>query len=68
MDCRRVNLGVRYLKRHRICIFYGRVAEPYRLVGYSDSAFRAQDGESSGLALRGLATILCTDSDLSVPN
>ena len=38
------------------------MAAPYRLVGFTDAAFKAQEDESSGLAIRGLAVILCTDS------
>ena len=62
VDCRRINLVCRYLKRHRVGIFYGKVPEPWRLVGFSDSAFKAQDDEAAGLALRGLAVVLTTDS------
>ena len=65
MDIRRLNLVLRYLRRHRITIWYGTVPPPYRLVGFSDAAFRAQDEESSGLALRGLAVVLTTDSDVA---
>ena len=64
VDCRRLNLVCRYLCRHRAGIWYGRVPEPWRLVGFTDSAFRAQDDEASGLALRGLAVVLTTDSSL----
>lgn len=61
LDVRRRNLVLRYLRRHRISILYGTVPQPWRIVGYSDSAFRAQEDESSGLALRGLAAVLTTD-------
>ena len=37
-----------------------------RLIGFSDSACRAQEDEGSGLALRGLAVVLTTD-DLTKP-
>ena len=61
VDCRRINLVVRYLKRHATGIFYPKLAQPWRLVGISDSAFRAQEDESTGLALRGLTVLLSTD-------
>ena len=61
VDCRRLNILVRYLKRESGAIRYVQIPEPHKLVGFSDSAFKAQEGESSGLALRGLAVVLCQD-------
>ena len=65
-DCRRLNLVIRYLQRHRIGIRYLRMPERVKLLGFTDSAFRAQEGESSGLALRGLAVLLTPDVPGSV--
>ena len=39
VDVRRLNLVVRYLKRHLIGIRYPPVPQPWRLAGISDSAF-----------------------------
>ena len=39
--------------------------EPRRLVAFSDSAFKAQEEEASGLALRGVAVLLTTSRPLS---
>ena len=52
---------MRYLKRYRTGIQYRKAAKPVRLVACSDAAFKAQVGESSALACRGLAVVLCTD-------
>ena len=60
-DCRRVNLVMRYLRRQRVGIFYAPVPKPWRVIGYSDSAFGTQEDESTGLALRGLAILLVTE-------
>ena len=60
VDLRRLNLVLRYLKRHKVGIWSCKVPEPWRLTGFSDSAFRVQENESSGLALRGLAVLLTT--------
>ncbi len=60
-DLKRLNLVVRFTKRKRVGIFYRRVAWPLRLTDFSDAAFKALPEDSSGLALRGSATLLCTD-------
>ena len=62
VDLKRLNVVLRYLKRHQVGIFYGKVPEPYRLTGYTDAAFKAQEDEGSGLAIRGLAVVLTTQS------
>ena len=61
IDCKRLNVVVRFLKREHGEIRYGNLQGPHKLIGFSDSAFKAQDGESSGLALRGLAIFLAED-------
>ena len=61
VDCKPINLVTRYLWRHEICIRYQCLPHPVKIVGFSDAAFKVQIEESSGLALRGLATILVSD-------
>ena len=65
VDCRRLNVLVRYLKKAPVGIFHRKVAEPRRLIAFSDSAFKAQEEESSGLALRGIAVLLTTADCIS---
>ena len=61
INCRRLNILLRYLVRHPTVITYRKLGAFVRLLGFSDSAFKAQEGESAGLALRGLATMLTDD-------
>ena len=61
LDCKRLNTVVRYMQRHPGSLVYRQIAGPTRLVCFSDSAFKAQDGESSGLALRSLVVLLAGD-------
>ena len=63
MDLKRLNVVLRFLKRQKVGIMYGKVEAPYRLSGYTDAAFKAQEDESSGLAIRGLAVVLTTQSE-----
>jgi hypothetical protein len=60
-DCRRINTVLRFLKRHKNGIMYPCIVGPVRLVGFTDSAFKAMENEGSGLALRGLAILLCAE-------
>jgi hypothetical protein len=60
-DCKRLNLIVRYAKRHKVGIWYEKLAGPVRLVCWSDAAFKAIPDEGSGLALRGCCVLLTTD-------
>ncbi len=62
VDCRRLNVVVRYMQRDKVSMIYEFVPEPHRILGYSDSAFKAQEGEASGLAVRSLAACLATDT------
>ena len=64
-DLKRLSLAFRYLKRHKLGIWSGQVPKPWRIQGFSDSAFRAQENESTGLALRGLAVLLTTASEVT---
>ena len=66
-DCRRVNVVLRYLKRHKHGIMYPRLGERVRIIGFTDSAFKTQEGEGSGLALRGLAVMLANEIDQGQP-
>ena len=49
-DCRRLNIVIRYMKRHKVVLFYGKLQKPWKLVAFSDAAFRAMEEESSGLS------------------
>jgi len=60
-DCRRINVLVRYVTRHQEGLWYEAVSGNIRLLGFTDSAFKAQEEESSGLALRGLAIIVAPE-------
>jgi hypothetical protein len=62
-DCRRLNLVVRYMKRVPVTLMYQRITGPLRLLCFSDAAFKAQEDESSGLALRGLIVLVIGESD-----
>ena len=46
------------MKRHKVGIWYKLFEGKVRLLGFTDCAFKAQDDEGSGLALRGLAVLL----------
>jgi hypothetical protein len=60
-DCKKLNLIVRYSKRHKVGIWYEKLIGPVRLVCWSDAAFKAIPEEGSGLALRGCCVLLTTD-------
>ena len=62
VDCRRLNVVVRYMQRTKVSIVYEKIAEPIRILGFSDSAFKAQEEESTGLALRSLVVCLVPES------
>jgi len=67
VDCRRINIVVRHLTRHKIGVMYRRIDGPVRLIGFTDSAFKAQENEGSGLALRGLAIVMTADITTGQP-
>ena len=52
-DLKRLNLVLRWVKKHKVGILFRKVNGRLRLVAVSDSAFKAIPDESSGLALRG---------------
>ena len=62
-DIKRLNLLVRYIQKNPTGIWFGRVERPWKLIGWSDAAFRAQEEESSALAVRGLAVALATENE-----
>ena len=51
------------MKRVPVSLVYRRIAGPLRLLCFSDAAFKAQEDESSGLALRGLVVLVIGESD-----
>ena len=61
-DCRRLNIVVRFLKRNKLGVWYEKIPGQFiRILGFTDAAFKAQEGESTGLALRGLAVLIAAD-------
>ena len=64
-DCKKLNLVVRYAKRHKVGIWYCKLKGELRLVCWSDAAFQAIPEEGSGLALRGCCIILTGDDPAS---
>jgi len=58
VDCRRLNVVVRYMKRHKVGLWYKKFNGKVRMLGFTDSAFKTQEEEGSGLALRGLAVLI----------
>jgi len=62
IDCKRLNVVVRFMQREPQSITYERIDGPLRLVVFSDSAFKAQDDEASGLALRSMVVLLTAET------
>ena len=61
IDCKRLNVMIRHMKRHR-CGFKRIILQhPLKLIAPVDAAFKAQPEGATGLALRGLAATLCED-------
>ena len=52
---------MKYVRKREAGLLYKQLRHPLKIVGFSDAAFRAQPSEASGLALRGLATLLMED-------
>ena len=57
-DCRRLSLVLRHMERHKCGLKSIALKHPLKFVGLTDAAFKAQPGESIGLATRGLAATL----------
>ena len=62
-DCKRFNLVIRHMERYTCGLRSAALQHPFKLVGFTDVASRAQPEEATGLALGGLATTLQADSD-----
>ena len=54
------------MKRHKCGLKSVKFSHPFKLVGFSDVAFKAQPDEPTGFALRGLAATLQEDADANV--
>ena len=52
IDCKKLNLVVRYLRKHQMGLWYCNMDGYKRIVCWSDSAFKAIPEEGSGLASR----------------
>ena len=59
IDCKRLNVVIRYMKRHKCGLKSIILQHPLKLVALIDAAFKAQPEEATGLAFRGLAATLC---------
>ena len=62
IDCKMLNLVIRHMKKHQCGLKSVCLRHPLKFVGVSDAAFKAQPGEPTGLALRGLAATLQEDA------
>ena len=58
IDVKRCNLVIRYLRRFKGGIKAVKVSHPRKIIGFTDAAFKALLDDPTGLALRGLATML----------
>ena len=65
IDLKKLNVLLRWVRRHKVGILYERQEGQLRLVGVSDAAFKAIPEDSSGLALRGCVVVLKGDSATS---
>ena len=65
VDCKKLNLVVRYLKRYKCSLWYAMMDKYKRVVCWSDSAFKAIPDEGSGLAIRGTCIVLQDSEELS---
>lgn len=62
-DSKRLNLVIEHMKRHKCGLKSVKLSHPLELVGFTDVAFKAQRGELTGFALRGLAATLQENAD-----
>ena len=65
-DCKRLNVVIRYMKRHKRGLKSIALQHPLELVAFTDVAFQAQPEEPTGLALRGLAAVLQEDRGIEL--
>ena len=61
IDCNRLDVVIRYMKRHKCGLKSITLKHPLKLVAFTNAAFKAQPEDATGLALRGLAATLCED-------
>ena len=59
--CKRLNVAMRYMKRHKCGLKSIALQHPLRFVAFTDAAFKAQPEESIGLAFRGRSAVLSED-------
>ena len=64
-DLKKLNLVLRWCRRHPVGILFRKVQGKPRLVAVSDAAFKAIPDEASGLALRGCVIVLTSCSQTS---
>ena len=61
-DIKRLNAVIRHMQRKPLGIWCPMIrTENVRILGFTDSAFKAQEDENTALALRGLAALIASD-------
>ena len=60
-DCKRLNVVIGHMERHKCGFKSVTVKHPFGLDASTDAAFKAQFAEPTGLAPRGLAAVLQED-------
>ena len=60
-DCKRLSIVIRHMKRHKRGLKSVTLKHPLKLVAFTDVPCKAQPGEPTGLALRGLAATFRED-------
>ena len=61
-DIKKLNLLIRHMRGKPLGIWYPMImTEDVRILGFTDSAFKAQEDENTALALRGLAALIASD-------
>ena len=68
LDCKRLNVVIRYMKRHKCGLNSICISHPMKLTAFTDAAFKAQPGDPTGLAFRGLAAVLQSDTGGDKPH
>ena len=61
IDCKRLNVVMCHMKRHKCGLKSITLKHPLKLVAFTDVAFKTQPGEAIGLFLRGLVATMCED-------
>ena len=57
-DCKRFNLVIKYVEGHKRGLKHVTLQHPLTCVGCTEATFKAQPGEPTNLALRGLVAAL----------